>query len=131
MKPLRVDEINWTAPEAHNRVVFVRVDFNVPLTTNSEGVIEVTDDYRIRQALPTIQYLLEQKCIVVLASHLGRPQGDNEESRRKYSLLPVAEKLAEIMDHEVIFSEDTVGDGVRKLISDGRPGKTIILLERL
>ncbi|MDB5039218.1 MAG: Phosphoglycerate kinase [Bacteriovoracaceae bacterium] len=126
MKILRVDEIHWPALREDKRVAFVRVDFNVPI---KNGI--VLDDFRIKQALPTINYLLEQKCIVVLASHLGRPKGNDEESRKKFTMLPVAEKLAEIMDHEVLLSNDVSGDGVRKLITDGRGGKTIILLENL
>src|SRR6476660_14854 len=84
MKILRVDEIQWATLREDKRVAFVRVDFNVPIKS---GV--VLDDFRIRQAIPTIQYLLDQKCIPVLASHLGRPKGGDEESRKKYSMLPV------------------------------------------
>lgn len=126
MKILRVDEILWAKTEERFRRAFVRVDFNVPMKNQV-----VTDDFRIRQALPTIRYLLENKAIVILASHLGRPKGGTEEDRQKYSLLPVAERLAELLDHEVLFSEENHGEGVAKLISDGRPGKTIIMLENL
>lgn len=126
MKILRVDEILWNKIEERARRVFVRVDFNVPI----EGG-KIVDDYRIKQAIPTIKYLLDQSCIVVLASHLGRPKGNDEGSRKKYTLLPVAERLAELMNHEVIFSEETVGDGVRKLVLDARGGKSIVLLENL
>ncbi len=126
MKILRVDELPWARIDENHRRVFVRVDFNVPM---KDGV--VLDDFRIRQAIPTIEYLLKQNCIVILASHWGRPKGSEEEKRKKFTLLPVAEKLAEIMDREVLFSEDCIGDGVRKLVTDGRGGKTIILLENL
>ncbi len=126
MKILRIDEINWAKIDEQHRRVFVRVDFNVPMKGD-----QVTEDFRIRQALPTIKYLVDQKCLVILASHLGRPKGNPEEDKKKYSLLPVAEKLSELLDHEVIFSEENVGDGVRKLVSDGRGGRTIILLENL
>src|SRR5665213_2008374 len=104
MKILRVDEINWANLPEPKRIAFVRVDFNVPIKKG-----EVLDDFRIRQALPTIKYLLDQKCIVVLASHLGRPKGNDEESRAKYSMLPVAEKLAEIMNREVLLSNEVSG----------------------
>jgi phosphoglycerate kinase len=126
MKILRVDEINWATLNESKRVAFVRVDFNVPLKGG-----KVVDDFRIRQAIPTLNYLLEQKCLLVLASHLGRPKPGDEESRKKNSMLPVAEKLAEIMGREVLLSDDLTGDGIRKLISDGRGGKTVILLENL
>src|SRR4051794_20700359 len=123
MKILRVDEITWAKIDENHRRVFLRVDFNVPI---EDG--KVTDEFRIRQALPTIEYLINQKCIIVLASHWGRPKGSDEEKKKKFSLLPVAEKLAEMMDREILFSEELYGDGVRKLIADGRGGKTIILL---
>ncbi len=126
MKILRVDEINWGAIKTEKKVAFVRVDFNVPLKGG-----KVVDDFRIRQAIPTLEYLLKQNCLLVLAAHLGRPKGNDEESRKKYSLLPVAEKLSELMNREVLLSEDLTGDGVRKLISDGRGGKTVILLENI
>lgn len=126
MKILRLDEIHWNKIDESHRRVFVRVDFNVPMNGD-----QITDDYRIRQAIPTIKYLLDQKCIVVLASHMGRPKADDEASRAKFSLLPVAERLAHLLEHEVIFSEETVGDGVRKLVLDARGGKSVILLENL
>src|SRR6185369_11598460 len=90
--------------------VLCRVDFNVPL---KNGVI--TDDTRIRAALPTIAKLREAGAKVVLASHLGRPDG---ERKPEYSLLPVAEKLASLVDVEVVFSHDTVGDEVAQLVKE-------------
>jgi phosphoglycerate kinase len=126
MKPLRVDELPWDKIPEKKRKVFLRVDYNVPLSGET-----VLDDYRIRQSLPTIRYLLEQKAVVVLASHLGRPDKLSAEKRKSLSLLPIAEKLAELLDHEVIFSEEVTGSGIRKLIIDGKGGKTIILRENL
>lgn len=122
MRILRVDELPWARIPETQRRVFVRVDFNVPLKGD-----KVLDDYRIRQAIPTLRYLMEQKCIVVCASHLGRPKGPDP----KLSLLPIAEKLAELMDHDVVFSEETFGDGTRKLVQEARGGKSLLVLENL
>lgn len=126
MRILRVDEIQWSTIPEDQRRVFVRVDFNVPIKSG-----QILDDYRIKQAIPTIKYLLDQKCWVVLASHLGRPKGNDDDSRKKFSLLPVAERLAQLMDQEVLLSDELYGDGVRKLMQDGRGGKTLILLENI
>jgi phosphoglycerate kinase len=126
MKILRADELNWSKiPEAERRA-FVRVDFNVPMKGD-----EILEDFRICQAVPTLQYLLDQKCIVIVASHLGRPKGGTAEDKKKFSMLPVAERLAQIMNREVLFSEEHYGDGLKRLVLDGRGGKTLIVLENL
>jgi phosphoglycerate kinase len=104
--------------------VFVRVDFNVPL----EGG-KVTDDARIRAALPTIQHAMKAKAKVILASHLGRPKGKPED-REKYSLEPAAARLTELLRQDVILADDCVGDGVRKLVRDLKEGQ-VLLLENL
>ena len=83
------------------RRVLVRVDFNVPLDGET-----ITDDPRIRAALPTINYLLQQGAKVILTSHLGRPKG---ERNPKYSLAPTAKRLAELISAKVTMLDDFVG----------------------
>jgi phosphoglycerate kinase len=103
--------------------VFIRVDFNVPM--DDKGT--VTDDSRIKAALPTLQYALGQKAKLVVASHLGRPKGAPE---AKYSLGPVARKLGELLKREIKLAPDCVGPEVEKMVSAMNPGD-IILLENL
>ncbi len=105
--------------------VFIRVDFNVPL--DEQG--RVTDDARIRAALPTIRYAIEKRAKVILASHLGRPKGKPED-RQKYTLEPVGERLSELLRQDVILADDCVGDGVKKLVKDLKEGQ-VLLLENL
>ena len=94
--------------------VFIRVDFNVPL----EGK-RVTDDTRIREALPTIRRALEMGGKVILASHLGRPKAGPDP---KLSLEPAATRLADLLGpkHEVILADDCVGDAVKKQVKEPR-----------
>jgi phosphoglycerate kinase len=103
--------------------VFVRVDFNVPLTKDKK----VSDDTRIRATLPTIKHLIERDARIVLGSHLGRPDGQH---KPEYSLEPVAARLAELLDQEVFLTDEPVGDGARKVVGDLRDGQ-IALLENL
>jgi len=98
--------------------VLVRCDFNVPL----EGG-EITDDRRITEALPTIQHLVQQGAVVVLASHLGRPKGVTPE----FSLRPVAQRLSELLDKDVPLLGDSVGPEVTAAVHAAKPGDVLLL----
>jgi hypothetical protein len=101
--------------DVKGKKIFIRVDFNVPL---DEG-LHITDDTRIRAALPTIKYVLEQGGIPILASHLGRPKGSYD---TRLSLKPVAERLVKLLDRKIVFADDCVGDEVKKIVDNLKPG---------
>ena len=103
--------------------VFLRVDFNVPLTP-ARGV---ADDARIRASLPTIQDLIARGARLVIGSHLGRPKGGPDPA---FSLEPVGARLAELLGQDVLLTDEPVGDGARKVVSDLRDGQ-VALLENL
>jgi phosphoglycerate kinase len=116
--------------DLEHKHLFIRVDFNVPLTEDGS---EITDDTRIRETLPSIEYALKQKAKVILASHLGRPKG---KVNPKYSLRPVVDRLRMLLDHEigeafnVAFSPDCVGEIATEMARQLESGQ-VLLLENL
>ncbi len=115
--PIRyIDEL----ADLKGKRVFIRVDFNVPQDENGE----ITEDTRIRGALPTIRYAVEKGAIVVLASHLGRPKG---EKKSKYTMTPATKRLSELLGVKVKQAPDCFGDDVTKLITAMKPGEVVML----
>jgi phosphoglycerate kinase len=100
--------------------VFIRVDFNVPLDDN----LMITDDRRVRSALPTINFCIDEGAKVILASHLGRPKGKPDS---KYSLALVAKRLQRLLNKEVAFSSDCVGEEAQNSVARMRPGDVLVL----
>ena len=103
--------------------VLVRCDFNVPLDEN----LKITDNRRIVGALPTIKYLLENDCKVILCSHLGRPKG---EVKKEFSLRPVADELSRLLGKNVKLADDIIGESAKELTSNMKDGD-IVLLENV
>jgi phosphoglycerate kinase len=103
--------------------VLVRVDFNVPFSATGE----ISDDNRIRAAVPTIDYIIKQNGITILMSHLGKPKGKVDQ---KFSLKPVAKRLSELIKKDVFFADDCIGSLAQSVIEKAKPGD-VILLENL
>src|SRR5262249_32314329 len=117
-----MDKLTVRDLDAAGKRVFLRVDFNVPL---ADG--KVTDDSRIRASLPTIRYLQAQGARVILASHLGRPDGKVTDSLR---LRPVAERLGQLIGRTVPVTGDALGAGTEDAVRRMRNGE-MLLLENL
>jgi len=107
--------------EVRDKRVLVRVDFNVPL---DEGTGTISDDSRIQAALPTIEYLIEQKAKVILCSHLGRPHGKAVEKLR---MTVVAERLSQLLQRQVRVSQDCIGSDVERAVGELRGGDVLLL----
>ena len=104
--------------EVENKRVLVRVDFNIPIEQGVEVIASY--DQRLRATLPTIRYLLERDCRVILCSHLGRPGGKVDEALR---LAPVGDRLAELLGHPVHSLADCIGPEVETRVKAMLPGK--------
>ncbi len=116
---------NLTASDLQGKRVLVRADFNVPLDEKGN----IADDTRIRAALPTISELISKGAKVILASHFGRPKGDNFAARvsEKNRLTPVAARLSELLGQTVTKPSDCIGDEVASVVAAMQPGQVILL----
>jgi len=103
------------------KTVLMRVDFNVPLNDD----LKITDDRRVRMALPSIKSVIDRGGRLILMSHLGRPTGEASDS--KYSLKPTAECLGELLGQEVAFATDTVGEDAKAKVAALQDGQVLIL----
>ncbi len=106
--------------DVKGKKVLMRVDFNVPLDENQN----ITNDNRIVQALPTIKHVLDGGASLILMSHLGRPKGTPDP---KYSMAPVAKRLGELLDKQVSFANDCIGEEVRAKAAAMKPGDVLLL----
>src|SRR5574344_1045959 len=109
--------------DVKDKKVLVRCDFNVPLDEKRN----ITDNRRIVEALPTIKYLLDNNCKIILCSHLGRPKG---EIKKEFSLQPVAAELSRLLNQEVKLANDIIGESAKELTSNMKNGE-IVLLENV
>ncbi len=113
-----IDELDFDGKR-----MFLRVDFNVPL----DEKLEITDDNRIRAALPTVRYAIDNGARLIVASHLGRPKG---EKRPEFSLAPVAERLGLLLEKKVLMAPDCIGPDVEKM-ANGLESGQVMMLENL
>ncbi len=124
MNKLTIDDLA-SAGELRSKRVLVRVDFNVPMSKETEG--KITDDKRIVESLPTIKKVISEGGKLILMSHMGRPKG---EKNLKYSLRPIAMHLSELLDRPVLFADDCIGESTEAIVNDLQDGD-ILLLENL
>ncbi|MCC6866412.1 MAG: phosphoglycerate kinase [Ignavibacteria bacterium] len=124
MNKLTIDDLSKNGG-LKSKKVFIRVDFNVPMSKETEGVI--TDDKRIIESLPTIKKVINEGGRLILVSHMGRPKG---EKNMKYSLRPVAVRLSELLNKPVLFADDCIGESTAAIVNDLQDGD-ILLLENL
>ncbi len=115
LNKLTIEELNLSGKR-----VLIRVDFNVPFDDN----LTITDDRRIREALPTINYAIDEGAKVILCSHLGRPKGKVD---LRYSLSPVVKRLKRLLGKDVLFVPDCIGEAVSKAVSKMNPGDVLLL----
>jgi phosphoglycerate kinase len=108
-----------SAMELSGKTVFVRVDFNVP----QDKTGKITDDTRIRAALPTLEFLRQKGARIICASHLGRPKGVD----KKFSLEPIAARLGELMQIDVVFADDCIGDAIVREARELKSGQIMVL----
>jgi len=118
MPKLSVRDIDVTGKR-----VLMRVDFNVPVD-EKDGRMVITDDTRMRESLPTINYLREKGAMVVLLAHFGRPKG---KPNPKYSLRPIADHLHTLINHPVVFSHDVIGEVPAKIVAHLKPGDVALI----
>jgi phosphoglycerate kinase len=111
--------------DAKGKKVLIRFDFNVPLSGKDPAdTILVTDDTRLKAAIPTIEYLLEQGATLILCSHLGRPSSAED---RQYALDPVASRLGELLERPIKKLDEVVGAEVTKAVAEARTGEILLL----
>ncbi len=115
MKKLTIDNV-----DVKDKRVLVRVDFNVPLDAHQN----ITNDIRIKASLPTIKKIINDSGKVILMSHLGRPKG---ERKPEFSLKPAAVRLGELLDKEVLFVDDCIGESVMNTVNSMKPGDVLLL----
>ncbi|HMQ80550.1 MAG TPA: phosphoglycerate kinase [Ignavibacteria bacterium] len=124
MNKLTIEDLSKNG-ELRSKRVLVRVDFNVPMSKETEG--RITDDKRIVESLPTITKVISEGGKLILMSHMGRPKG---EKNLKYSLRPIAMHLSELLDRPVLFADDCIGESTEAIVNDLQDGD-ILLLENL
>lgn len=115
-----LDKKYVTDIDVKGKKVFVRCDFNVPMDEN----LNIRDDKRIVASLPTIKYLLDNDAAVILSSHLGRPKNGFEE---KFSLKPVAKRLSQLLNKDVILASDVIGEDAKKKAAELKCGEVLLL----